>query len=50
MIATLVIDTQDLQECGKETVVRVTIINKKFESSLASAIERLIETKLQLTS
>ena len=42
------IDTQDLEECGKENVVRVTIINKKFESSLGSAIERLIEAKLQI--
>lgn len=42
------IDTQDLEECGKENVVRVTIINKKFEPSLASAVERLIEAKLQI--
>ena len=31
-----------------QRVVRVTIINKKFQSSLASAIERLIEAKLQI--
>ena len=42
------IDSQDLEECGKENVVRVTIINKKFESSLGSAIERLIEAKLEI--
>ena len=42
------ISTQELVECGKENVVRVTIINKKFQSSLASAIERLIEAKLQI--
>ena len=42
------IDTQDLEECGKENVVRVTIMNKKFEPSLASAVERLIEAKLQI--
>ena len=42
------IDTQDLEECGKENVVRVTIMNKKFKPSLASAVERLIEAKLQI--
>ena len=31
-----------------ENVVRVTIINKKFESSLASAVERPIDAKLQI--
>lgn len=41
------ISTQESEECGKENVVRVTIINKKFQSSLASAIERLIEAKLE---
>ena len=40
--------TQDLEECGKENVVRVDIINKKSESSLGGAIERLIEAKLQI--
>ena len=42
------ISTQELEECGHENVVRVTINNKKFQSSLASAIERLIEAKLQI--
>lgn len=42
------ISTQELEECGKENVVRVTIINKKFQSALTSAIERLIEAKLQI--
>jgi len=42
------ISSQELEECGKENVVRVTIISKKFQSSLASAIERLIEAKLQI--
>ena len=42
------IDTQDSEECDKENVVRVTIVNKKFEASLGSAIERLIEAKLQI--
>ena len=37
-----------MEECGEENVVQVTIINKKFQSSLASAIERLIEAKLQI--
>lgn len=43
-----VVNTQDLEDWGKENVVRVTIINPKFQSSLASAIERLIEAKLQI--
>ena len=42
------ISTQELEECGKGNVVQVTIINKKFQSSLAIAIERLTETKLQI--
>ncbi|KAJ7376359.1 hypothetical protein OS493_035102 [Desmophyllum pertusum] len=43
-----VVNTQDLEDWGKENVVRVTIINPKFQSSLASAIERLVEAKLQI--
>jgi len=42
------ISTQELEECGKENVVLVTIINKKFQSSLASVIEHLIKAKLQI--
>ena len=37
--------TQGLKESGKENMVRVTIINKKFESSLATVIEHRIEAK-----
>ena len=40
--------TQSLKECGKENIVRVTTINKKFESSLATVIERVIEAKIQI--
>ena len=41
--------TQGVEECGKENIVRVTIINnKKFESSSVSAIERLIQAKIQI--
>ena len=37
-----------MEECGNENAVRVTIINKTFEPSLASAVERLIKAKLQI--
>ncbi|KAJ7389602.1 hypothetical protein OS493_029934 [Desmophyllum pertusum] len=38
VIAEDFVNTQDLEDWGKENVVRVTIINPKFQSSLASAI------------
>ena len=40
--------TQELEACGNENVVRITLINSKFQTSLAIAIEHLIEAKLQI--
>ncbi|KAJ7394852.1 hypothetical protein OS493_000687 [Desmophyllum pertusum] len=43
-----VLCTQELDDCGSENVVRVTLVNEKFHSCLGSAIERLTEAKLQI--
>ena len=40
--------SQQLEECGSENVVRVTLVNPSFQQSLARAIEKIIEAKLQL--
>ena len=40
--------TQELDECGTENVVRVTLVNPKFHTSLLSAVELLTAAKLQL--
>ena len=40
--------TQELDECGTENVVRVTLVNFKFHTSLLSAVELLTAAKLQL--
>ena len=40
--------TQEPDECGTENVVRVTLVNPKFHTSLLSAVELLTEAKLQL--
>ena len=40
--------TQELDECGTENVVRVTLVNPKFHTSLLSAVELLTAAELQL--
>ena len=40
--------TQELDDCGTENVVRVTLVNQKFHASLLRAVERLTTAKLQL--
>lgn len=40
--------SQQLEECGSENVVRVTLVNPSFQQSLTRAIEKIIEAKLQL--
>ena len=40
--------TQELDDCGTENVVRVTLVNQKFHASLLKAVERLTAAKLQL--
>ena len=40
--------TQELDNCGTESVVRVTLVNPKFHTSLLSAVELLTAAKLQL--
>ena len=34
--------SQDLDECGTESVVRLTVVNPQFEQPLARAIDKLI--------
>ena len=40
--------TQELDDCGTENVVWVTLVNPKFHTSLLSAVELLTAAKLQL--
>ena len=40
--------TQRLDDCGTENVVRETLVNPKFHTSLLSAVKLLTVTKLQL--
>ena len=43
-----VLCTQDLDNCGNENVLRVSVVNQNFHSSLQRAIDHLIGAKLQL--
>ena len=40
--------TQELDECGTENVVRVTLINQGFQQSLMNAICKMIKARLQI--
>ena len=40
--------TQELDECGTESVVRVTLINQGFQQSLMHAIGKMTEARLQI--
>ena len=40
--------SQKLEDCGREIVVRVTLINPSFQQSLTEAVEKMIEAKLQI--
>lgn len=41
-----VMDLQELEKCGSENVVRVTLINPSFRPSLTNAMTRMIEARL----
>ena len=40
--------TQELDECGTESVVRVTLINQGFQQSLMHAIGKMTEARLEI--
>ena len=40
--------TQELDECGTENVVGVTLVNPKFHTSLLSAVGLLVAAKLTI--
>ena len=42
------LSSQELEDCGRENVVRVTLINPSFQQSLTKALEKMIEAKLQI--
>ena len=42
------LSSQELEDCGIENVVRVTLINPSFQQSLTKALEKMIEAKLQI--
>ena len=39
---------QELEGCGTENVVRVTIVNPSFQQPLSNALEKMMEAKLWL--
>ena len=40
--------SQEVDDCGTENVVRVTVVNSNFEKSLSFAVEKFIGAKLRL--
>ena len=38
--------SQDIEECGAENVVRICLVDHSFQSSLSLAVEKLQEAKL----
>ena len=40
--------SQELDECGSENVVRVTLVNSRFQSSLTAATDKLIGAGLRV--
>ncbi len=42
------LSSQQLDDCGTENVVRVTLANPSFQSSLMSAVEKMMEANLHL--
>ena len=41
-------DSQELENCGTENVVRVTLINPSFQPSLTNAMNRMIKARLHV--
>ena len=42
------LSSQELEDCGRENVVRVTLINPSFQQAQTKALEKMIEAKLQI--
>ena len=42
------LSSQQLDKCGTENVVCITLLNTSFQQSLTSAVEKMIEAKLRL--
>ena len=42
------LSSQELEDCGRENVVRVTLINPSSQQALTKALEKMIEAKLQI--
>ena len=42
------IHSQEVNDCGTENVVRVTLVNPSFQPSLSSALSKMIEAKLRI--
>ena len=40
--------SQELKDCGRENVVRITPLNSSFQQSLTKALEKMIKAKLQI--
>lgn len=42
------LSSQELEDCGRENVVCVTLVNPSFQQSMKVAVEKTIEAKLKL--
>ena len=42
------LSSQELEDCGRENIVRITLINPSFQQALTKALEKMIEAKLQI--
>ena len=42
------LSSQELEDCGRENVMRVTLVNPSFQQSLTKALDKLIEAKPQI--
>lgn len=42
------IDSQEVNDCGTENVVRVTLVNRRFQAPLTNALYKMVEAKLQI--
>ena len=42
------IHSQEVNDCGTEKVVRVTLVSPSFQPSLSSALSKMIEAKLRI--
>ena len=42
------LSSQELEDCGRENVVRISLIDPSFQQTLTRALEKMIEAKRQI--